>query len=80
MLLNTKLKLSIEGHTDNTGSISRNKQLSTERANTVMYGLAGKGIDIKRLKATGFGSEKPLKLNDTDENKTQNRRVEMVKF
>lgn len=81
-LLNTNstLKLSIEGHTDNVGSATRNKQLSTERANTVMYALAGKGIDIKRLKATGFGSEKPIKANDTEENKAQNRRVELVKF
>ncbi len=81
-LLNTNpnLKISIEGHTDNVGSVARNKQLSTDRANTVMYALAGKGIDIKRLKAAGFGSEKPIKANDTDENKEQNRRVELVKF
>ncbi len=81
-LLNTNpnLKISIEGHTDNVGSVARNKQLSTDRANTVMYALAGKGIDIKRLKATGFGSEKPIKANDTEENKEQNRRVELVKF
>ena len=77
---NSNLKLSVEGHTDNVGSATRNKQLSTERANTVMYALAGKGIDIKRLKATGFGSEKPIKANDTEENKAQNRRVELVKF
>lgn len=77
---NTNLKLSIEGHTDNAGSTARNKQLSIERANTVMYALAGKGIDIKRLKAAGFGSEKPLTENNTEENKAQNRRVELVKF
>jgi OmpA-OmpF porin, OOP family len=77
---NSNLKISIEGHTDNVGGATRNKQLSTERANTVMYALAGKGIDIKRLKATGFGSEKPIKANDTEENKAQNRRVELVKF
>ena len=77
---NSKLNLSIEGHTDNTGSAERNKQLSTERANTVMKALAGKGVDIKRLKAIGFGSDKPIKPNDTDDNKSQNRRVELVKF
>lgn len=77
---NQNLKISIEGHTDNVGSTTRNKQLSTERANTVMNALAGKGIDIKRLKANGFGSEKPIKENDTEENKAQNRRVELVKF
>ncbi|CAM3576394.1 OmpA family protein [Flavobacterium gelidilacus] len=77
---NPNLKLSIEGHTDNTGSVARNKELSTDRANTVMYALAGKGISIKRLKASGFGSEKPLVANDSDENKAKNRRVELVKF
>ncbi|UKT64491.1 OmpA family protein [Pedobacter mucosus] len=77
---NPNLKLSIEGHTDNAGSATRNKQLSNERTNTVMYSLAGKGIDIKRLKAKGFGAEKPLKSNDTEENKAANRRVELVKI
>ncbi|MDF4202632.1 OmpA family protein [Maribacter sp. SA7] len=77
---NPELKLSIEGHTDNTGTDDRNKQLSIDRANTVMYALAGKGIDIKRLKASGFGSEKPLVANDTGENKAKNRRVELVKM
>ncbi|OXA85986.1 OmpA family protein [Flavobacterium hercynium] len=74
------LKLSIEGHKDNSGSKERNQTLSTERANTVMYALAGKGIDIKRLKAKGFGSEKPLKANDTEANKAENRRVELIKI
>jgi OOP family OmpA-OmpF porin len=77
---NPNLKLSIEGHTDNAGSAARNQKLSIDRANTVMYALAAQGIDIKRLKATGFGSEKPLKANDTEENKTENRRVELVKI
>lgn len=77
---NPSLKLSIEGHTDNTGTAVRNKELSGERANTVMYAKAGKGIDIKRLKAAGFGSEKPLLPNDSDDNKTKNRRVELVRF
>ncbi|WP_194774589.1 OmpA family protein [Pararhodonellum marinum] len=77
---NPELKLLIEGHTDNTGTENRNLQLSTERANTVMYSLAGKGINIERLKAKGYGSEKPIVANDTDENRAQNRRVELVKF
>lgn len=77
---NPALKLSIEGHTDNTGSGEHNQKLSTNRANTVMYALAGKGIDIARLKAEGFGDTKPMVANDTDENKAKNRRVELVKF
>ncbi len=77
---NHTITLSIEGHTDNTGNAQLNKKLSSDRANTVLYALAGSGIDTKRLKAVGYGSEKPLKPNDTDENKSQNRRVELVKL
>ncbi|MCG9793478.1 OmpA family protein [Flavobacterium algicola] len=77
---NQSLDISIEGHTDNTGSASKNKQLSDQRANTVMNTLTAKGIDIKRLKSVGFGSEKPVAPNDTEANKAKNRRVELVKF
>jgi OmpA-OmpF porin, OOP family len=74
------LKLSIEGHTDNTGSAERNKVLSTERSNAVMLALVNTGISKDNLKATGFGSDKPLVANDSEENKAKNRRVELVKF
>ena len=77
---NPTLKLSIEGHTDNMGSADYNKKLSADRANTVMYALASKGIDIAKLKSAGFGADKPLVANDTDDNKAKNRRVELVKF
>lgn len=77
---NTGLKLSIEGHTDNTGSAERNKKLSIDRTNTVMLALVADGINKNDLKSTGYGSEKPLAANDTEENKTKNRRVELVKF
>jgi len=76
---NPDLKLSIEGHTDNTGTAARNKQLSIDRANTVMNALTAKGIDASRLKATGYGSAQPLVANDSAENKAKNRRVELVK-
>lgn len=76
---NPELKLSIEGHTDNVGNAESNLKLSKDRANTVMFALAGKGIDIARLKAEGFGDTKPMVANDTDENKAKNRRVELVK-
>ncbi|MBC7755305.1 MAG: OmpA family protein [Bdellovibrio sp.] len=77
---NPTFKISIEGHTDNTGAADHNKKLSADRANAVMYALAGKGIDIERLKAVGFGADKPLAANDSDDNKAKNRRVELVKF
>ena len=77
---NPALKLSIEGHTDNTGAAARNQKLSADRANTVMYALAAKGIDISRLKAKGYGADKPLAPNDSEEAKAKNRRVELVKI
>ncbi|MBB1137949.1 OmpA family protein [Myroides sp. C8-3] len=73
------LNISIEGHTDNTGDAVHNKKLSNDRANSVMNVLITGGIDKARLSAIGFGSEKPLVINNSDENKAKNRRVELVK-
>ncbi|TDO23286.1 OmpA family protein [Pedobacter duraquae] len=77
---NPDLKLSIEGHTDNSGAADKNKTLSIARANTVLQSLVQSGISASRLKATGFGASKPLTDNDTDAGKAQNRRVELVKI
>lgn len=73
------LKLSIEGHTDNTGNADHNKRLSEDRAQTVLKELIAMGIDESRLKAAGYGAEKPLAANDSEVNKAKNRRVELVK-
>lgn len=73
------LKISIEGHTDNTGDAVHNKKLSHDRANSVRNTLITGGVDKARLSAIGFGSEKPLVTNNSDENKAKNRRVELVK-
>jgi len=77
---NPTLKLSVEGHTDNTGTPDKNKKLSVNRATTVMNYLVAIGIPKANLKATGYGAEKPLAPNTSDENKAKNRRVELVKF
>ncbi|MFV0538654.1 MAG: OmpA family protein [Dysgonomonas sp.] len=74
------LKLSIEGHTDNTGAVSHNNKLSLDRAQSIVKKLGGLNIAADRLKAVGYGSEKPLVSNDTDANKVKNRRVEIVKM
>lgn len=77
---NPTLKISIEGHTDNTGTSQKNQQLSSARAKTVLDLLVANGIEKTRLKAVGFGASKPLVANDSDQNKAKNRRVELVKF
>lgn len=73
------LKISIEGHTDNTGNAVHNKKLSNDRANAVMNILETLGINKSRLSAKGFGAERPLVNNDNEDNKAKNRRVELVK-
>lgn len=73
------LKITVEGHTDNTGNAAHNKTLSTARAESVVKALIGDGIDKSRLLAKGFGAERPLVANDSEENKAKNRRVELIK-
>jgi outer membrane protein OmpA-like peptidoglycan-associated protein len=69
-------RVSVEGHTDNRGSAAYNKKLSTRRASSVMRWLVQHGIDTKRLQSAGYGFERPLDTNDTEEGRQTNRRVE----
>jgi outer membrane protein OmpA-like peptidoglycan-associated protein len=74
------LKLSIEGHTDNTGTPTHNQELSTARARSVLGALVGLGIDPARLQSKGFGQDKPLADNASEDGRAKNRRVELVKL
>jgi outer membrane protein OmpA-like peptidoglycan-associated protein len=77
--LDTTLKVSIEGHTDNVGDAAANKKLSNDRAKAVMDAVIAKGIDKNRLSSLGWGQEKPVADNRTDEGKAKNRRVEIIR-
>jgi OOP family OmpA-OmpF porin len=72
-------KLTIEGHTDATGSDTHNQTLSQKRAESVAAYLRSGGIDAGRLKTAGFGESKPVADNDTELGRAQNRRVELVR-
>jgi len=74
-----ELKISIEGHTDNTGSPASNQSLSENRAKAVVAAIGLKGVDKTRMTARGFGQSKPIATNDTEEGKALNRRVEIYK-
>jgi len=74
------LKLSIEGHTDSTGSADHNRSLSGERAASVRSALVAKGIAADRLSTKGFGPDKPVADNGSESGRAKNRRVELVKM
>ncbi len=80
MKANTDLKISIEGHTDNTGDEISNMKLSKNRAKSVLIALIDEDIDESRLKSEGFGQIKPIEDNSTEEGKAKNRRVELRKI
>ena len=69
-------KIRVEGHTDNRGQAQYNKELSARRAASVVRWLTGHGIDKGRLVSKGFGMDKPIDTNNTDEGRLNNRRVE----
>ena len=74
------LQVNIVGHTDSVGSVESNMALSQARADAVLRALTGKhGIAVSRVKAYGVGPLAPVASNDTDEGKSKNRRVELVK-
>lgn len=66
----------VEGHTDDTGTADHNKKLSQRRAESVKAALGARGIVGKRIVSKGFGLERPLAENTTEENREKNRRVE----
>jgi outer membrane protein OmpA-like peptidoglycan-associated protein len=72
------MNLSIEGHTDSTGSADLNMKLSMERARAVFEFLMGQGISNDRMKYQGFGPNNPIAPNDTEANRARNRRVEVI--
>jgi outer membrane protein OmpA-like peptidoglycan-associated protein len=70
------IKVTIEGHTDNTGRAETNQKLSESRAASVKKYLVSKGISADRLTTGGFGADRPIEDNKTAAGKAKNRRVE----
>ncbi len=72
------MNLSIEGYTDSTGTNELNMRLSADRARSVYEFLMGQGISNSRMRYQGFGPDNPVAPNDTEFNRSKNRRVEVV--
>lgn len=75
---NSLMKVRITGHTDNIGSASFNHRLSVYRANVVRNYLIARGVEGERILAEGKGLTQPLNENRTEEERSMNRRVELV--
>lgn len=77
MKANPGLRVEIQGHTDSVGDRAYNQELSKRRAETVKAYLALYGIDVSRMTVRGFGPDRPVAENDTEEGRALNRRVEL---
>ncbi len=75
--LNPHYKIELKGHTDNVGNDQANYQLGLARANAVAELLNRFGINNKRIDIKSYGKNEPVVPNDSDENMSLNRRVEI---
>jgi OOP family OmpA-OmpF porin len=73
---NPKIRVEVSGHTDNSGSSEYNKQLSQKRALSVYNYLTQMGIAENRIIPIGYGPDKPVASNESEEGRQQNRRIE----
>lgn len=73
---NPDAEVEIGGHTDDTGSVQHNQELSNARAQAVADWLVAHGISRDQITVKGYGSSVPRAANDTEEHRAQNRRIE----
>jgi outer membrane protein OmpA-like peptidoglycan-associated protein len=72
------VQVQLSGHTDNTGAPDTNQKLSLDRANAVKQMLVSGGIAGERITTNGYGQDRPIASNDTEEGKAKNRRLELT--
>jgi OOP family OmpA-OmpF porin len=67
----------VAGHTDSQGARGHNQKLSEERAAAVKQYLVDHGVAADRLASKGYGQDRPVADNKTEEGRAENRRVEI---
>ena len=77
MALNPSVKIEISAHSDDVGAAAFNQQLSQRRAQSVADYLKKKNVKEASMESVGYGEERPLVPNDSEENRAKNRRVEL---
>jgi len=75
----TQSTITVDGHTDDRGSDDYNMNLSQQRANAVAEYLSQHLPQTQtKIKAVGYGEQRPVSTNDTEAGRQQNRRVEII--
>ena len=78
LIAQPSLSVEIQGHTDSTGTVGGNQQLSANRAATVKAALALYGVPAARMRTKGYGDTMPIADNTTEEGRRLNRRVDFA--
>jgi len=68
----------VEGHTDDTGPVLYNQQLSERRAQRVAEQLVRAGMDPLQISTRGWGNSKPLPMAQGQDARRENRRVAII--
>jgi OmpA-OmpF porin, OOP family len=74
------MRIEISGHTDNVGKKKDNQILSEKRAKSCRDYLVSKGIESSRITTVGYGDERPIAPNDSEQGRQQNRRIEAAEL
>ena len=84
MVDNPKIVVELSAHTDSVGSDAYNLKLSQDRAQSCVDYMIGKGINVTRISAVGYGRSRPIAPNslpngqDNPDGRQLNRRIEFV--
>ena len=74
---NSDHKIIVEGHTDSSGDLRFNQNLSNLRAKSVYEFITKRGVNKERVSYAGFGISQPRYSNETVEGRNKNRRIEL---
>ena len=72
------VRLEVAVHSDNTGAAETSQVLSQKRSQLLVNYLINRGINVKRLTATGFGGSKPIATNFLEKDRKLNRRIDFI--
>ena len=72
-----KVEIELSGHTSSEGEAEMNRKLSLRRVESCRIYLSENGISEDRISTIGYGPDKPIAQNDSENNRAKNRRVEL---